>query len=210
MKKIRIKTPQKVGLIISSDSDVFIEKLEKRFLSEKKEKFNILEKGENYTNLPSGVFVLNGENLKAKFCSPLIITTCKLHLPKVKNKPPKKFKEKFGINPKFCTVFQRDNTIFWDKDAHDQLNSAQKDWIVGHEKGHYYFKNKLGKRSKIVERLCDAYSAQKMIEKGYDKNQIIEAIKTTIDNSDKENRISSVRAFLNNDENLFQILTNVI
>lgn len=133
-------------------------------------------------NLPKGEFeIVEGDFFNKT--KPLKYPLQKLPKKHLNGKPPKRFKETFGENPNKCTMNRADNTIFWDKQFHDSLSQLHKDFIIAHEKGHYYYlgmnsapNEKIGREG---EKACDLYALNTLLIQGYNAGQIAYAMNST-------------------------------
>lgn len=100
-------------------------------------------------------------------------------------KAPKKFKLTFGENPSKATVNLIEGTVFFDKEFYSTLKRIEKDFILAHERAHYFYKGGTTKK----EQVCDAFAANKLLTMGYNPSQIDAAQKNTLHSKGSKNRI---------------------
>lgn len=146
------------------------------------------KKGKAVFNLPKGTYFLKEftrfETKKGKLYQYPMIPLPK----KDRNlKRPRKFKLKFGTNPNKATVNLLNGTIFFDQDFYNSLNRTQKEFILAHELGHYFYKG----GSQKNEQKCDAFACNMLLSKGYNPSQIDAAQKSTLDGHKSGVRIST-------------------
>jgi hypothetical protein len=102
---------------------------------------------------------------------------------------PKKFFIVVTKNPNKCTVYMRSGKIDFDRDFLKSLNKPTITFIFLHEFAHYLYSD-YGNDS---EKKCDTYATIKMLEKGYNPNQILKASLNSLTNSQnsKERKVNT-------------------
>ena len=145
------------------------------------------KQGKAVFNLPKGTYYLK-EFTKFDIKKGKLYQYPMIPLPKKDRnlKRPKRFKLKFGNNPNKATVNLIDGTIFFDQDFYNSLNRTQKEFILCHELGHYFYKG----GSQKNEQKCDAFACNMLLTKGYNPSQIDAAQKSTLDGHKSGVRIS--------------------
>lgn len=134
-------------------------------------------------NLPAGNYLINEGDVK-KLSNPIRFNKIKLTPPnKVSN-----FSGKINVswidNPNRCSVdlSSGDADVYFDNEYRDYP------WfviifIIGHELGHFLYRG----RGQESEKCCDNYSANMMLDLGYNPSQIDAAIEMAISNKSKAN-----------------------
>ena len=145
------------------------------------------KKGKAVFNLPKGTYYLN-EFKRFEIKKGKLYQYPMIPLPKKDRnlKRPRRFKLKFGTNPNKATVNLLNATIFFDQDFYNSLNRTQKEFILCHELGHYFYKG----GSQKNEQKCDAFACNMLLTKGYNPSQIDAAQKSTLDGHKSGVRIS--------------------
>lgn len=153
------------------------------------------KKGKAVFNLPKGTYYLK-DFTKFQIKKGKLYQYPMIPLPKKDRnlKRPKKFKLTFGENPNKATVNLIDGTIFFDRNFYDSLNRTQKEFILAHELGHYFYKG----GSQKNEQKCDAFAANMLLSKGFNPSQIDAAQKSTLDGHKSNVRISKTLKDLQN------------
>lgn len=153
------------------------------------------KKGKAVFNLPKGTYNLK-EFTRFEIKKGKLFQYPMIPLPKKDRnlKRPKKFKLKFGSNPNKATVNLIEGTIFFDQDFYNSLNRTQKEFILAHELGHYFYKG----GSQKNEQKCDAFACNLLLTKGFNPSQIDAAQKSTLDGHKSNVRISTTLNDLQN------------
>jgi len=136
-------------------------------------------------NLPAGDYVVRTFDGILKVTKPLKYTGQKLPKPTVKRNKVDSFEphELFGNNPNKCSVvFKRRPIFFWDRDFYKTLNHCEREFIKGHELGHYYYGG--GEEN---EKNCDLYSIDRMMKLGYNPSQIYTSSEYTLSDESRKN-----------------------
>ncbi len=81
-------------------------------------------------------------------------------------KNPDNFDIEFGDNPNKCSVLWNDEKIIFDKEFAKTLTIPELYFILFHEYGHRLYS---------TEKLCDLFSSNMMLKKGYNPSQIMKA-----------------------------------
>lgn len=97
-------------------------------------------------------------------------------------KNPENFKVIYSENPHKCTVDWSREMMIFDKSFLEK-SIPENVWILFHEYGHRYFN-----RTTEDEMSCDIFAANKMLEVGYNPEQIGRAILGTISNRNIERK----------------------
>jgi hypothetical protein len=84
---------------------------------------------------------------------------------------PKKFFIVSGKNKNKCSIYMETGKIFFDRDFLNSLHRPTLTFILLHELGHYLYSG----NGQDSEKKCDLFATSKMLELGYNPNQILKA-----------------------------------
>lgn len=130
--------------------------------------FYVAKKNRKF-NLPIGKY---SSEFNLTFCKPLNFKKYLKIIPHEKNIKFLGIKEiQTTYNPNKCSIYVETGKIIRDKDFFKQLNKIQKDFIMLHEIGHYYY---------FTEKYCDNFSRCILLLNGYNPSQISAAAKSTL------------------------------
>ena len=97
---------------------------------------------------------------------------------------PKKFFIEVGKNPNKCSVYMVTGKIFFDKQFLSSLNRSEICYIILHEFGHYLYSG----NGMSSEKKCDTFATCKMLELGYNPNQILKASLNSLTSSENSKK----------------------
>lgn len=139
-------------------------------------------------NLPKGLYFTNNDLIPKK--SPFEFKKKKLPKPDKRGVLPRGFKVVFKPNSNKCTVYIPKEGISKKRVlivADPSLKELPKYFLVFiffHELGHFYYKGGTEKN----ESKCDDFAFNKMLDKGYNISQIVQACKYTLSERQKKRR----------------------
>lgn len=143
--------PEKVGLVIVGPVTIRD--------TEGKPVFSSLETNKRVINCPPGKWSINGDF--AGFANPV-----KYARKELKDPVRSDYKEitlKLGSNPFKATINTKTGVILLDYSFYCKLNQCQKDFVILHEMGHFFYDG---------EKECDSFAFNKLLEYGYNPSSI--------------------------------------
>jgi hypothetical protein len=146
------------------------------------------ERKKCFFNLPTGEYFTSSNIVRGE-----IVVYDIPQIPKAEQltKIPRTFYIVTGNNPNKCSVYLNKGKIFFDTQFLKSLNRPQLVYIIFHELAHYMYRGN-GNQS---EKNCDTFATAKMLEIGYNPNQILKANLLSLTNSHKS-KIRKINTYI--------------